>query len=1305
MMRQCKLLFVVTLLAVCAIALYGCFGGGGGGGSTSVFKSNSTINGYVFVPEGSVGKRGMTQPLTVQAPPGMVPLVGATVKLSDGTVTITDNNGRYEFKIKVEAVEGETKSVEVWINETGTEKITYEVKVEIDKYTVCSAKLEDLNGDGKLDVKEIIAPPPTIVKPGSGGEDDPEEIIPVIIAATYEFAGLQEVADLQTGGEAQLSWTAPTLPSTLADDIPMTYSIYASKTSGEYDFAAAPIKAVTNGAVTTTVSDLDNDTYYFMVRAKTSKGKIEDEPNTVEESVMITDATAPTFDGIQAVTTGDGQATVYWNEATDNTGPLSYKVYYHTATPATGGTSVAVADPTASSGQYQYQHTITGLTNGTTYYFIIHALDAVPNEDDNTAEENTMPKSTPGAPGNVAANLGYEKIVVSWDAPSDTGGDTITSYEVYRGLSAESVSLLASGITETSYDDGAGDASPLVVDQTYYYKVKAVNSIGDGPLSTDASATYMLVPPSPQNLRASNVTTTGFTFEWDDVDGEDGYRVYKDDVQQGSDLVADSTSAILSGLTTNTAYNMEVLAFNIVGPGNESSLIVETLPPAPVGVEPADVASTGFSISWTAVSGEVVDGYRVYVDGTQYGNDVTSGTTIAVTGLNPGTSYSIEVSAFTGGGTGEAGGEGAKSSSAVEVLTLPDSPTGLVASDVTTTSFTLDWNEVSGEVSGYKAYIDGAPDPYDTTIEPPMNITGLSAGTSYSMQVSAYNDTGEGEKSAASPVETRPEAVLSATVTAGNITASSFTVSWDAVTGADGYRVYIDSSQYGTDVTSGTFLSVSERTAGTSYSVEVSAYTAGGEGAKSLPAVEVLTLPDAPAGLIDSDTTTTSFSLNWDAVSGEVSGYKVYIDGAPDPYGTTTETSMNVTSLSAGTSYSMQVSAYNDTGEGEKSAASPVETRPEAVLSATVTAGNITASSFTVSWDAVTGADGYRVYIDSSQYGTDVTSGTFLSVSERTAGTSYSVEVSAYTTGGEGEKSSPAVEVLTLPDAPAGLIASDATTTSFTLNWNEVSGEVSGYKVYIDSTPDPYGTTTETSMNITGLSAGTSYSMQVSAYNDTGEGEKSEAEEVSTTNDASLTGTVTPTGTNVQLWEGTTKVAEDNDTADGNYSLTTNLTTAQNLQAGTYTLRAYKRISEVNGYYIEQEIILNPGTNPVPIAATAINKQTLEMVEDLPLENEAHYFSGEVTFNGSPIRQGDYITVKYQTDKVCGLFIVDLDGFFDDLVVVGDIGETTSEIEGPVNGETLTFYINNQYVAAPTTTFQGGGENASFNISASSGSQ
>jgi len=1009
-MQQCKLISVVTILVVCAVALYGCFGGGGGGGSTSVFKSNSTINGYVFVPEGSVGKRGMTQPLAVQAPPGMVPLVGATVKLSDGTVTITDNNGRYEFKIKVEAVEGETKSVEVWINETGTEKITYEVKVEIDKYTVCSAKLEDLNGDGKLDVKEIIAPPPTIVKPGSGGEDDPEEIIPVIIAATYEFAGLQEVTDLQTGGEVQLSWTAPTLPSTLANDIPMVYSVYASKTSSEYDFAAAPAKTVTDGAVTTTVSGLDNDTYYFVVRAKTSKGKIEDEPNTVEESVVITDATAPTFDGIQAVTMGDGQAIVYWDEGTDNTGPLSYKVYYHTAPPATGGTGVAVSDPTASSGQYQFQHTITGLTNGTTYYFIIHALDAVSNEDDNAVEESGVPKSIPGAPENVEANLGYEKIVVSWDIPSDTGGDTITSYKVYRGLSAESVSLLASGITETSYDDGAGDASPLVVDQTYYYKVKAVNNIGDGPLSTDASATYMLVPPSPQNLRASNVTTTGFTFEWDDVDGEDGYRVYMEDEQQGSDFVADSTSAVLSGLTTNTAYNMEVLAFNVVGPGNESSLVVETLPPAPTEVESSDITSTGFSVSWTAVSGDVVDGYRVYVDGTQYGNDVTSGTIIAVTGLNSGTTYSIEVSAFTGGGAGEAGGEGEKSSPAVEVLTEPAAPTGLADSDVTTTSFTLDWSAVSGEVDGYRVYKDGVQYGSDTT-ETSMSVTGLTAGATYSMQVAAYNDTGEGEKSTATPVETRPEAPSN--VTSGNITASSFTISWDAVTGADGYRVYVDSSQYGTDVTSGISLSVPGRTAGTSYSVEVSAYTDGGEGAKSSPAVEVLTLPDAPTGLAPSNLTTTGFTLSWDAVSGTIDGYRVYKDDVQ--YGTaTTETSMAISDLTANTTYSMKVSAFNTTDEGDKSEALDVTTSleaPAAIEGADVT--NLSTSGFDLQWDPVSGTvDGYRVYLDGVQYNGDITSGTSTQITGlETTDYPMDIQVSAYKGENESEKSSPAYTV------------------------------------------------------------------------------------------------------------------------------------------------------------------------------------------------------------------------------------------------------------------------------------------------------
>lgn len=100
--------------------------------------------------------------------------------------------------------------------------------------------------------------------------------------------------------------------------------------------------------------------------------------------------------GLQEAIPGDGQVTLRWDVARDQSGPVEYVVYstteptmdFATATRIAGpATSVPAAYQTgAGPGRYAYETTITGLTNGQTYRFAVRAIDAaaVPNEDANT---------------------------------------------------------------------------------------------------------------------------------------------------------------------------------------------------------------------------------------------------------------------------------------------------------------------------------------------------------------------------------------------------------------------------------------------------------------------------------------------------------------------------------------------------------------------------------------------------------------------------------------------------------------------------------------------------------------------------------------------------------------------------------------------------------------------------------------------------------------------------------------------------------------------------------------------------------
>ncbi|MFB8180202.1 chitinase [Streptomyces sp. NPDC055966] len=100
--------------------------------------------------------------------------------------------------------------------------------------------------------------------------------------------------------------------------------------------------------------------------------------------------------------------------------------------------------------------------------------------------------------------------------------------------------------------------------------------------------------------------------------------------------------------------------------------------------------------------------------------------------------YADDVSVYGPDGGGGGGG--------TPPPTVPATPTGLSVSSTTSSSATLSWSPVSG-ATGYDVYQDGTKATAVTGTS--ATLTGLSAATSYSFQVSATNAAGESAKSTA----------------------------------------------------------------------------------------------------------------------------------------------------------------------------------------------------------------------------------------------------------------------------------------------------------------------------------------------------------------------------------------------------------------------------------------------------------------------------------------------------------------------------------------------------------------------------
>jgi|GEM_PF-2007347 len=95
----------------------------------------------------------------------------------------------------------------------------------------------------------------------------------------------------------------------------------------------------------------------------------------------------------------------------------------------------------------------------------------------------TLLLTPPSAPQNLQAIAGNELTLLTWQAPASNGESTITNYNIYRGTAPGGETLVATAGNVLSYTD-----TSLANGQIYYYKVSAVNGVGEGMQSNEANA-------------------------------------------------------------------------------------------------------------------------------------------------------------------------------------------------------------------------------------------------------------------------------------------------------------------------------------------------------------------------------------------------------------------------------------------------------------------------------------------------------------------------------------------------------------------------------------------------------------------------------------------------------------------------------------------------------------------------------------------------------------------------------------------------------------------------------------------------
>jgi fibronectin type 3 domain-containing protein len=818
-----------------------------------------------------------------------------------------------------------------------------------------------------------------------------------------------------------------------------------------------------------------------------------------------------------AAAPGDSQIALTWDAVS---GAENYSVKRATTT---GGPYTTVQTDLISTS-----FTDTGLTNGTTYYYVVSASN-LGGESPNSAETSATPLAPPAVPEGLAAIADDATVALAWSAAS--GAD---SYQVKRATAPGGpYTTLASGVTGLTYTDNA-----VTNGTTYYYVISGVNPVAESANSAEVSALPLPpVPAAPATLTATPGNST-VALAWSAAEGADSYNVKRATNSGGP------YATLASGLTSTsyndtsavneTTYYYLVTATNLGGE-SESSPEVSATPVTPP-VAPAGLAATSgdasASLAWNSVAG--ASGYRLKRATTSGGPYAlvteSTGTSFADTGLTNGTTYYYVLSAYN------AGGESANSSPvSAEPQAVPDAPTGLAATAASSSKINLAWNTVSGANSYAVKRATTTGGPYTTLATgltaTSFNDTGLTSATTYYYVVTATSNGGESATSTEASATTSDLRVsLAFDETSGTTATDSAGDGYHATLvngplfapGTLGNAVELDGTNDHLTLPSGvigglTNFSISvwvkpdtitdwARVFDFGTGTGVYMFLAPRNPANGKVRFAITTGGWAGEQKIDGQAALTAGAWSHVVITGSGNTGILYVNGVE--VGRNSAMTLNPSSLGTTNLNYLGRSQYPDPyfdgriddfrlytralGAAEISAATAAQMPLASVNGLQTTAAS--SGQINLSWTANPNATSYNVKRATTPGGPYTTLATGVTATNYSsgglsAGATYYYVVSATNAGGEGANSAE-TGATTFPAAPATLTATAVSSTQLNLTWGASNGATS-YTVKRSATSGGAYTTlatgvTATSYSDTGLAAGATWYYVVSASN-TGE--------------------------------------------------------------------------------------------------------------------------------------------------------------------------------------------------------------------------
>ncbi len=554
------------------------------------------------------------------------------------------------------------------------------------------------------------------------------------------------------------------------------------------------------------------------------------------------------------------------------------------------------------------------------------------------------------APTSVIGTTGDEQIALSWTAPANEGGASITDYVI--AYAEDSATPDWQIVEEGESTATTATVTGLTNGTAYIFRVAAVNSFGTSAPSAASDPVFASGVPGPPSITSVISRDAALTVAFDAASSPIAIERYEYQLDGGPWVVTaeDASPLLISGLSNGTTYDVRLRGVNAIGAGAASdpvSGMAISTPGAPT-IDAVSPTIGGASIEFTPGfgGGGAITGYEYRVDG---GSWVDAGTTSPVTivGLDDGASAVVELRALNSAGAGTP-------STPVTVTTpsTPDAPVidGITAADSSLQVAFAAVFDGGSVVTDYEYQLEagGAWTPLGTTASP-ATITGLVNGTSYDVRLRAVNAVGASTPSTAvvGTPATTPGApsIVGDTVAGSDATLSAQFTAPDSDGGSA-----ITTYEYSTDggatwrardagttesplvITTLSSDGTTPLTNGTTYYVEVRAVNAQGPGTASGVAEGIArTTPSAPT-IASITPGSTELRVRFDAASNggsPITAYEYRVDDGAWVSTGGLGTAFSIAGLTNGTEYLVTVRAVNAVGDGPSS--EPVAATPVAV--------------------------------------------------------------------------------------------------------------------------------------------------------------------------------------------------------------------------------------------------------------------------------------------------------------------------------------------------------------------------------------